>query len=81
VPGVQAQIDVPGVGVVQEALDALLGVDVGVDVRVEHQLDTELLVDDPAELVGALDQVAPVVGVQLCRVGGGATVHVGVLLG
>ena len=43
VPGVQAQVDVLRVGVLQELQDALLGVDMGVGVRVEHQLDAVLL--------------------------------------
>ena len=43
VPGVQAQVDELRVGVVEELLDPILGVDVGVGVRVEHQLDAELL--------------------------------------
>jgi hypothetical protein len=34
------------------AQDPILGVDVGVGVRVEHQLDAELLIQDPAQLVG-----------------------------
>src|SRR3954471_21634320 len=56
VPGVQAQVDVPRIGVGQELLDALLGVDMGVDMRVEHQLDAVLLEHHPAQLVGAADQ-------------------------
>jgi hypothetical protein len=38
VPGVQAQVHVPRVGVGEEPFDPVLGVDVGVGVRVEHQL-------------------------------------------
>ena len=59
VSGVQAQIHKLWVGVGQEALDPLLGVDMGVDMRVEGQLDTELIEHHPAELVGAGDQVLP----------------------
>ena len=43
VAGVQAQVDVAGVGVVQEPLDLRLGLDVAVGVRVELQLHAVLL--------------------------------------
>ena len=81
VAGVQAQVDVLRVGVGQELLDPVLGVDVGVGVRVEHQLHAVLLEDDPAELVGAGDQVRPLLGIDVAGLGGLAGVHVGVLLG
>src|SRR3954447_745614 len=41
--GVGAQVHQRRVGVLQEALNALLRVDMGVGVRVEHQLDAVLL--------------------------------------
>ena len=80
VPGVQAQVDELRVGVLEELLDPVLGVDVGVGVRVEHQLDAELLVEDPAQLVGARDQVRPLLRVHVGGLQGLSGVHVGVLL-
>ena len=81
VAGVQAQVDELRVGVVQELQDPVLGVHVGVGVRVEDQLDAVLLVDHLAEFVGAGDQVRPLLRVQVTGLGGRAGVHVGVLLG
>jgi hypothetical protein len=81
VPGVQAQVHEPRIGVGQEPLDLVLGLDVGVHVRVEDQFDAELLVDHPAEFVGSGDEVAPVLGAERRGVRRLARVHVGVLLG
>ena len=81
VPGVQAEVDELRVGVLQELLDPVLGVDVGVGVRMEHQLDAELLVEHPAQLVGARDQVRPLLRVHVGGLEHRAGVHVGVLLG
>ena len=65
VTGVQAQCHRVGVGVLQERVDELLGFDVRVDVRVEAELDVELLLDHSAELVLSVDQVAPLFGGQV----------------
>jgi hypothetical protein len=50
-------------------------------VWVEDQVDAELLEHHPAELVGTRDQVRPMLGVDIRGFGGGACMHVGVLLG
>ena len=81
VPRVQAQVDQLGVGVGEEPLHPLLGVDVGVGVRVEHQLDAVLLQQVAGQLVRPRDQVLPLLGVDLRRLGQRAAVHVGVLVG
>jgi hypothetical protein len=79
VPRVQAQGDGRGVGVGQEALHPLLGVDMAVGVRVEDQRDAELLGEDPAELRHAGAQVGPLLRLQVDGLGDGA-VEVGVPL-
>src|SRR3712207_6991746 len=56
-----------GIGVGEEPLDPLLGVDVGVDVRVEHELDAVLLEQVPSQRVGAGDEVLPLLGVDVDR--------------
>ena len=80
-PGVEAQVHELRIGVLQEPLDPVLGVDVGVDVRVEHELDAVLLEQDPAQRVGALDEVAPLLGRDLAGPRRPSAVQVGVLLG
>src|SRR4051794_18403885 len=81
VPGVQAEVDKLRFGVAEELLDPILGVDVGVRMRVEDELDAVLLVDDPGQLVRAGDQVLPLLEVEVSGVRRLARVLVGVLLG
>jgi len=81
VPGVQAQVHELRVRVLEEFLDSVLGVDVGVRVRVEHQLDAEFLEDHPTQLVGPGDQVRPLLRIHIGRLEEFAGVHVRVLLG
>jgi hypothetical protein len=71
VSGVQAQIDILRVGIGQEALDPFLSIDVGVNVRVEDQIDAELLQHHPAKFVGAVDQIRPVLRVDVRTFGSG----------
>ena len=79
--GVEAEVHQLRVGVGQEALDPVLGVDMGVGVRVEDQLHAVLAVDHLGELVGAGHQVLPLLGVEVAGLGGRTGVLVGVLLG
>ena len=81
VPGVQAEVHVLRVGFDQELLDPVLDVEVGVGVRVRHQVDAVLLEDDLAQFVGSGDQVLPLLGVDVAGLGRLAGVHVRVLLG
>ena len=56
--GVEAQIHELRISVGQEALDPVLGMDVGVHVRVEDQVDAELLGSAaryPSEVAGVRD--------------------------
>src|SRR6476620_497931 len=78
---VQAEVHQLRVGVAEEPRDPLLGVDVGVRVRVEDQLDAVLLEEEPSQLVGAGDQVLPLLGIDVRTLRGLAGVLVGVLLG
>jgi len=79
-PGVQAQVHELRVGVLQELLDTVLGIDVGVCMRVENQLDAEFLEDHPSQLVGTGDQVRPLLGIDVTGLRCLTRVHVGVLL-
>src|SRR4051794_7299886 len=78
---VQAQVHQLRVGVAQESLDPVLGVDVSVRVRVEDQLDAVLLEEEPRQLGGAGDEVLPLLRVDVRTLRGLAGVLVGVLLG
>ena len=68
-PGVQAEGDGVGIGVVEKPVDAGLGVDVGVDVGVETKLDVELVFDQPAQPGLTVDQITPLLGGQIRRLG------------
>src|SRR5690606_32842915 len=62
VAGVEAEVDHVGVGGVEEALDVLLGVDVGVGVRVDHDVEAVGVADLAAQAFHAGAQVAPLLG-------------------
>jgi len=67
VPGVEAETHPFGIGVGQEPADLLIGLDVALGMRVEHEPDAGLVAQDAGEVVGAVGERAPLAGVEVGR--------------
>ena len=64
---VQAQRDPRRVGLIEEGLDLIFILDVGLGVRVEDERQPETLDDQVGDPVGRVDQAFPGVLVEPCR--------------
>ena len=69
VAGVQAETDVLGVGGLEDAVDVLAGLDVGVAVRVEDHREAVVLLHHATEPVGVVDVQIPGLAVEVTHIG------------